>query len=1715
MLKGKRRGKSGVTWSDRGFGSGLLALTIGILLLAASPALASRGHIFGTPFGSRLGVGAGELNEPQGVAVNEETGNVYVADKGNNRIDEFSSTGTFIRAWGYDVVASGPDNTGANGQQTVLVKASGGKFSLTLMTANGAGNLTSGSNTVTGLSSGFGAFHEGDAITGAGIPANTTVTACSPSCGASATSLTLSATATATRFSLLSAKENSGGEATGELTEASPTVSAVAMRSGEFALGERIAGTDVPAGTGTGSLTELSPTVTSVTGGQFVVGEQIAGAGIPANTEITAVDNTAHTLTLSNAVEAGKTASGVALSAYTVVAGTAPLTLSANAIPLQQTVAVSGATGGTFKLTFNSQTTGWSGTGTLSPSSTSVTGLGTATGSVSKGEEISGPGIKPNTKISNCSPSCGPTATGLTLSQATEASAGGAQSLASDLPYNVTTTNLKEALEKLSSVGAGKVSSLTGSAGSSYVVTFANTVPGAVTKMSADASGLTGTSPAVTVTTGGVVVLSASDIPYNATEPELKAHLEALPGVGSSSLTVVRNQKTTTEFEDLITFSGGPLSHNEIPKMASATVNLEGTKSAAVSVLVPGGGIETCQAGADVCKTGTASSENGGLSSPWNLAVDNACAHHSPVLTGSACTLFDPSSGDVYVPRGTSVQKFSPSGSEIGTPITEAAEGEPLTEVFDIAVDPRGKLWIAYKGPVAFGRHVANFDDAVANSFKATCNAAVPKERFLIHGFAVDSQDNLYLHYSGNFGETFVAKLASDCTVLNETVQELEPETAISDVAVDPSTGTSYVDDRTSVASFAPNGTAQRPFGEGHLTSGTGIEVDASRETVYVADAATGAVDVFPPEPPGPPTIEDESIPNVAARSATVRLLIDPHSLPAEEPTSYRVEYGACPSPEACPASPFDHSAPVPDGTLPPDFEVHTVTVPLAGLEPGTVYHLRAVASNAHGPVSGQELIFRTQTGGAFQLPDNRAWEQVSPVHKNGAGIFTAGGIPGVVQAAASGNALTYLTNPSLESGAEGERSETTQALARRGAGGSWSSQSISPRHSRGTGAKVGTALEYRAFSSDLARAVLEPTDAAPLSEYASERTPYLRENLAEPPDYLPLLVGCPAEPQPCDPLVAEHADVSPGTEFGGGNLAGVSGSELNPVPLVRYAAASPDLTHVVVSSPVALTEGGQPGLFEWFAGQLRPIGILPDGTEAGGVIAGEETGLRGVVSADGSRVFFDAGGNLYLRYNATAAPTASGECSATEPEKACTLRLDEVQPGASGAGSSQPLFQGASANGGRVFFTDSQRLTSDSGTTGSDLYVCEILTGAAGEPECKLTDLTPQSGSESAVAAPMLTGFGQDGAAVYFVAKGVLATEPGPAGETPAAGAPNLYLRRYDAASGEWEAARLIAVLSESQDFNDYGSYSTNLSAESSPSGRYLAFMSARSLTGYDNRDAASRERDQEVYRYDAEANGGAGELTCVSCNPSGAAPAGRALPVNTTAWTAADKLADPRAAWAGASVAALLPDPHYDIGLGESASRPRAVFDNGRVAFNAAASLVPADSNGSWDVYEYEPLKSEEGAPSNDTCTAASSGGAIARSAGGCVALLSSGTATGGAAMLDAGAGGNDVFFLTRSPLSVLDEDSEIDVYDARVGGTAATRELATECLGEACQPAPNPPLDQTPASSSFEGSGNEHPRRSRCARGKVRRHGRCVAKKHRHARHRRARHNRRAHR
>jgi hypothetical protein len=85
----------------------LAAISVGVFALTSAPAVALSTHVLSSSFGSE-GPGAGELSSPDGVAVNANTHDVYVADRGNHRVDEFSSSGSFIRAWGWGVADGMP-----------------------------------------------------------------------------------------------------------------------------------------------------------------------------------------------------------------------------------------------------------------------------------------------------------------------------------------------------------------------------------------------------------------------------------------------------------------------------------------------------------------------------------------------------------------------------------------------------------------------------------------------------------------------------------------------------------------------------------------------------------------------------------------------------------------------------------------------------------------------------------------------------------------------------------------------------------------------------------------------------------------------------------------------------------------------------------------------------------------------------------------------------------------------------------------------------------------------------------------------------------------------------------------------------------------------------------------------------------------------------------------------------------------------------------------------------------------------------------------------------------------------------------------------------------------------------------------------------------------------------------------------------------------------
>ncbi len=402
------------------------------------------------------------------------------------------------------------------------------------------------------------------------------------------------------------------------------------------------------------------------------------------------------------------------------------------------------------------------------------------------------------------------------------------------------------------------------------------------------------------------------------------------------------------------------------------------------------------------------------------------------------------------------------------------------------------------------------------------------------------------------------------------------------------------------------------------------------------------------------------------------------------------------------------------------------------------------------------------------------------------------------------------------------------------------------------------------------------------------------------------------------------------------------------------------------------------------------------------------------------------------------------------------TVQVDASKVGSEGG---KGTFLTASGDGSRVFFADGLRLTSDStaeGAIGKDIYLFDVSTH-------QLTDITVDKNpaDEKGAAVQGVLGASADGSYLYFVAEGDLA-----AGAV--SGEDNLYVWH------EGETKFIATLASQDESFlppapggaGDWSPSITKRTARVSPSGESVVFMSAAGLTGYDNTDLLTGRRDEEVYLYDA----GSGTLRCVSCNPTGGRPLG---PSGIAAGTNFENYGDE----------------------GRSLYQPRVLSEDGhRVFFETYDALVPQDTNGQLDVYEYE-------VPGSGTCTSASE--TFSERSGGCVSLISGGESDEESSFVDASADGSDVFFVSSQPLVAQDTDTLPELYDARENGGFPVSP-ALECTGTGCQGAPAPPPTfATPPSATFSGIGNfaSAPRlvkpkpKASCGRGRTRRGGRCV--------------------
>jgi hypothetical protein len=691
-------------------------------------------------------------------------------------------------------------------------------------------------------------------------------------------------------------------------------------------------------------------------------------------------------------------------------------------------------------------------------------------------------------------------------------------------------------------------------------------------------------------------------------------------------------------------------------------------------------------------------------------------------------------------------------------------------------------------------------------------------------------------------------------------------------------------------------------------------------------------------------------------------------------------------------------------------------------------------------------LSFLAVSAGAVTLPDGRVYEAVSPVASEGAAnvnvpyagfvVLTRFGEHGLttfqpLEAAADGGKVVYAGDTPA-TGGEGSfgMGEGEEYLATRSAGGGWRAQDIEP----GANEIIYSANEvrYQAFSTDLSTGML-----------ISRRTPAFA-------------AGGPAN---CAVLYSRtNGDGFFHPAFTTTQTPGECGQP-------EFDGMSADNSHLLFSSRAALIPGavgGQNNLYESSDDKLHLVNLLPDGKIA--IEASIDNGRQNTVSADGSLVFWT---DLDME---ASAENPTGETSLFvrkngDSPAASTVKVD----GSVGGGGN---FLGASRDGSKAFFTKD-----------GDLYQYEVGSG-------QTTDLAAGANVQGVL------GVSDDGSFVYFVAGGVLANNENGEKEkatlqgceasdrSGAGGAPcNLYVRHEGVTTFITTlSARDGGSVNPFEGGSDWNGDVTDRTAYVTPNGRSLVFMSDRSLTGYDNETTYFEESNteyprtmalDEVFLYGADSR----ELWCVSCNPTGEPP----VPTEYDTYKQ------------GYPLGAFIPLSDRSFRPPGNAYQPRVTSEDGsRVFFDSAEPLVPQDTNGWLDVYEWE----RDG-----------SGGC--RDTRGCVYLLSGGTIPESSYLLDAGSSGDDVFIITRAQLVPADRNDNDDVYDARVGGVQPA--TAPACAGSGCQGVPPaPPIFATPSSVTFEGVGNfpssskrvEHRKklgkRKRCRRGSVRKHGQCVAKK-----------------
>jgi hypothetical protein len=362
------------------------------------------------------------------------------------------------------------------------------------------------------------------------------------------------------------------------------------------------------------------------------------------------------------------------------------------------------------------------------------------------------------------------------------------------------------------------------------------------------------------------------------------------------------------------------------------------------------------------------------------------------------------------------------------------------------------------------------------------------------------------------------------------------------------------------------------------------------------------------------------------------------------------------------------------------------------------------------------------------------------------------------------------------------------------------------------------------------------------------------------------------------------------------------------------------------------------------------------------------------------------------------------------------------------------PEFITASPDGHRAYFATRSSLDPADGDPGSaDLYLWDEDAGKGGESSCLTCLVKGPGGIEASAHLAELGG----GLSSVLVSADLSRVYFYSAERLVAGAGKQGALNLYTLSGGQ---VRFVAVTQE--DVLRRGS-GTELSRD----GGVLLFPSqASSVLGADALAAQCISPAQgeppgscdELYRYEVEGE----SLECVSCRRDG---------VTTHSFGSAKISITPNLRLSG---------------------------DGAVAAFPTKEALVPADVNNDTDLYEWRA-------------------GTVHLLTDG-VSDFQEGTSVPWVWALD-GDGSNILFGLVPpgGSLTGFERDGVLNLYDARVGGGFQPPGGREICAGDSCQgPLAPAPASPAPSSATNNGRGNVKAVKP-CRKGKVRRHGRCVAR------------------